>query len=215
MKRNHGIWIVISAILIAGVCFTGFTRKFVSRQNLIQPETVAIESFTAETSMESANRPDTRLMSQEEESLPTLEITPLGPLSGETDVPATAGAVQNRYEQRLAEIDARVEQYRTKNQGTTANTIKVNAEYELRLWETELDVIVGTLSDVLSEEKSEAFMNEQKNWLRDREAKAMEASRKHEGSALESAEYTTSLAKQTRSRVYALVGEYRQVLESE
>ena len=214
MKSNHGIWMAISAILIVGVCFTGFTRKLVSRPNEVSPELVVQESLTEETIIETAVSPDARVMTPAKETQ-TLEITPLGPLSGTDDVQAAAGSVQYRYEQRLAEIDAQIVQYRTKNQGTTANAMKVNAEYELRLWETEMDVIVDTLSDNLSSENSEILMNEQKVWLRDREAEAMEASRKHVGSALESVEYTTSLAVQTRSRVYTLAGDYRKTLETD
>lgn len=214
MKRNRGIWIAISVILIAGICFTGFTRQFVSRENETLPETLLAESLIEEPSAGPVALPETRQLLPGEE-VPTLEITPLGPSSAAADVEAAAGALQSRYEQRLADIDAQIVQYRAKNQGTTANAMKVNAEYELRLWETELDEIVDTVSDQLNAEDSEAFMNEQKTWLRDREVQAMEASRKYEGSALESVEYTTSLAGQTRSRVYTLVIEYQQVLETE
>ena len=214
MKRNHGIWIAIGVILIAGICFTGFTRQFVSRENETLPETVLAESSIEEPSAASAASPESRQLTPGEESAATLEITPLGPSSAAADVEA-AGVVLGRYEQRLAEIDAQIVQYRAKNQGTTANAMKVNAEYELRLWETELDVIVDTVSDELPPESSETFMNEQKVWLRDREVQAMDASRRHEGSALESVEYTVSLAEQTRSRVYSLAREYQQILEAE
>lgn len=219
MKRDQRIWMVIALILVVGVCFTGFTRRLVDRQETAPAELNITENTVGPGGPAAADKEPSAFAAQapaaaETVSETTLSITPVAPaVRSAADAAADTPDGKHRYLQRLAELDTQIEQNRASNKDKTTNTLKVNAEYELRVWETEMDAVLEILSARLNTEKYEDLLAGQRVWIRERESVAMEASRKHSGSALESVEYTASLSEQTRNRVYTIVDEFRQMLE--
>lgn len=235
MKRNYRIWLTIVLIMIAGVGATTFTGRFVRRQET--NGSAAADTKTAVTAEPEAVAklpgllPPEAGMAADNASIPasdpgagasakgfggesaTVAIPPIGIPAEASETSADMTGIKTRHELRLEEIDAQIAQYRMENQDSTSNAMKVNAEYELRLWETEMDLLLDALSSRLNEDKYEDLLQEQREWSKEMESRAVEASRKYAGNALESVEYTVSLAAQTRDRVYMIVAGYRQILE--
>ncbi len=122
--------------------------------------------------------------------------------------------VQISYKTRLEELDAQIERNRrADSEKSVANSAKVRAENELKLWEAELDGILKALAERLDSTQVEALYTEQREWRREKEAKALEAGKRQSGSTLEEVEYSVSLAESTRTRAYELVKEYEAVLK--
>lgn len=118
------------------------------------------------------------------------------------------------HKARLEELDAQIERNRAADaEKPVGNSVKARSENELKLWEAELDGIMKALETRLGSEDIEKLYAKQREWRRDRDAKALEASKKQNGSSLEEVEYTVSLTVSTRSRAYELVKEYEAVLE--
>lgn len=118
------------------------------------------------------------------------------------------------YKTRLEELDTQIERNRAADaEKPVGNSVKARSENELKLWEAELDGIMKALETRLGSEDIEKLYAKQREWRRDRDAKALEASKKQNGSSLEEVEYTVSLTVSTRSRAYELVKEYEAVLE--
>lgn len=135
--------------------------------------------------------------------------------SMETIQGAEAKTVQapNTYLIRLEELDAQIAKNRATDSENTANySMKARAESSQKLWETELEGITEALKLQLTADEQEAFIGAQREWYRERDAKAIEASKKQSGSSLEEIEYTVSIAESTRARAYELVKEYEAVL---
>lgn len=227
MKRDLRIWMVIALILIVGIGSTSYTRQLVDRQETMDTE------FEMPGNMEIRQLPEGRAageppVSESEpavlaapaqaspaaEPVPetTLAIPPVGLAEGASD--SAADETKHHYIKKLEALDAQIVQNRAGNKDQTTNTLKATADYELRVWETEVDLILDTLAGQLGSEEYERLLTEQRTWIREREQAAMEASGKHAGSALESVEYATSLAEQTRGRVYSLADQYPEQLET-
>lgn len=225
MKRNQGIWAIIIVIILIGIGSTSVMNRFVTKQgeNVLDGSAGLGLSQSARSEMAELS-PDKTLKSNEtvaEAGLPadtySIEETTLAipPIAAAGAVAETLAEGTSKHLQHLEELDAQIAVNRAANKEATTSTMKVNAEYELRLWETEMETIVEVLSRQLSAENYEDFLTQQRSWLRERETQAMEASKKRSGSALESVEYTASLAEQTRSRVYAIAEEYKRLLEEQ
>ena len=117
------------------------------------------------------------------------------------------------YKTRLEELDAQIERNRKADaEKSVANSAKVRAENELKLWEAELDGIIKALAERLEPAQVEALYTKQREWRREKETKALEDGKRQGGSALEEVGYSVSLAESTRARAYELVDEYEAVL---
>lgn len=235
MKGNYRIWLTMALILIAGVGATTFTGRFVSRRETNVSAAADTNTAVTAESEAAAGQPGPPQaggrIAAENASMPasgsgagalaegsggesaTVAIPPVGIPAQSSETSENMIGIKTRHELRLEELDAQIAQYRLENQDSTSNAMKVNAEYELRMWETEMDLLLDALSTRLHEDKYEDLQQEQREWSKEMEARAVEASRKYAGSALEGVEYTVSLAAQTRDRVYTIVSGYRQILE--
>lgn len=121
--------------------------------------------------------------------------------------------LQVSYKSRLEELDAQIERNRKADaEKSVANSVKARAENELKLWEAELDGIMKALEERLDSTQIENLYAEQREWRREKEAAALEAGKRQNGSALEEVGYSVSLADSTRKRAYELVEEYGAVL---
>ena len=71
--------------------------------------------------------------------------------------------------------------------------------------------MLGTLKECLDEQQQDTLMQQQRDWMRNREGQAVDASKKQRGTSMEEVSYNRSLAELTRARAYELAeiyGEY-------
>jgi len=128
------------------------------------------------------------------------------------DPPMMETEPENRYRNRLEELDAQIAKNHAASGDTTANSLKAAAENERKLWEAELNRILDALEQQFSAEQEDELFKEQKEWIRERENTAVAVSKKQSGSAMEEVEYNISLAETTRTRAYELAEQYASVL---
>ena len=117
------------------------------------------------------------------------------------------------YRARLDELDLQIQKMWSEETESTTYSMKTAAENELKLWDSELNNIYNDILNRLNEEEKEALVLEEREWMKNRDAKAVEAAKKSAGGTLEGLEYTMSLAASTRQRAYELASIYEQVSE--
>ncbi len=125
-------------------------------------------------------------------------------------------STENPYLIRLQELDAQIRKNRD-SQGTAAAGAVLSREAasgELKLWETELNAIYDAAADRLDDRKTEELIAGQREWLKKRDAAAVEAAKNSAGGSRESVEYTVSLTESTRARAYELAETYGNVLSA-
>ena len=133
-------------------------------------------------------------------------------ISSSAQVSATKQPGNQDILERLEELDRQIEKKRSTKQDTTANSAKAVAESERKLWENELNQLLNGLRRHMSSDTWDAFMKDQNEWIRSREAMAVDALSGNSGSAMQELEYTRSLAEITRDRAYELAEEYYDLL---
>lgn len=219
--KNKGIWIVILLILITGMISTSYTRNYVKEQG--QAVVTAAEAGPEATPVAEIAA-DSRMMAEPEMYMEVIPETATEPQMNDSAakmevlVQAEAVAVPpdpSSLLTRLEELDAQIAKNHAADQENSKNySVKARAESELKLWEAELESIITTLNDRLDSDKQEELAKKQREWYRQRETKAIEASGKKNTSSLAELEYTFSLVSATRERAYELANEYEQVPES-
>lgn len=115
------------------------------------------------------------------------------------------------YRSRLNELDLQIQRIRSEETESTTYSMNTAAENELKLWDSELNTIYNDILNYLDEEQKRQLVTEEREWMRERDAKAVEAAKKSAGGTLEGLQYTASLAESTRARAYELADFYEQV----
>lgn len=119
------------------------------------------------------------------------------------------------HHKRLMELDAQIQKVREEETESTTYSMKTAAENELKLWDSELNTIYNDILDLLDEEETKEMIKQEREWMKERDALAVEAAKRSAGGTLEGLEYTASLAESTRQRAYELADLYTQLLEEE
>lgn len=140
----------------------------------------------------------------------------ISPLSGvletiyeEENVAATTIVEQKEvYLKRLDELSAQIDKMWKADTDATSNSMKQTADYELKMWDNELNKIYQDVRTSLNEADAEALKQTELQWIKDRDARALAASKQVGNSSLESLEYTRTLAAITKARTYELVDIY-------
>lgn len=117
------------------------------------------------------------------------------------------------YQARLAELDSQIQKIREEGTESTTYSMKAAAENELKLWDSELNAVYNDILKRMSTDEAEKLVTEEREWMKKRDAMAVEAAKKSAGGTLEGLEYTASLAMSTRERAYQLADLYVQVTE--
>lgn len=133
-----------------------------------------------------------------------------GPLEAYEDY-AIAEETRVNYRSRLDELDLQIQRIRSEETESTTYSMNTAAENELKLWDSELNTIYNDILNYLDEEEKRQLVTEEREWMRERDAKAVEAAKKSAGGTLEGLQYTASLAESTRTRAYELADFYEQV----
>ena len=142
-------------------------------------------------------------------------ISPLTGVNESDAVIADNSKTLEGYRKKLSEIDSLVQNMQSAEAGSNTDSLKNVADYEYRLWDTELNRIYQSLLEGMTEEESEALRAEEREWIRTRDLAAKKAAAKYGGGTMESLEYTASLSASTRSRAYELLDSYGDYLEQE
>lgn len=122
-------------------------------------------------------------------------------------------AGRSKYRIRLEELDAQIKKNREEGREPTTYAMKSSAYNELKLWDSELNLIYNDILKLLSKSDAADLVAEERQWMKDRDSMAVEAAKKFAGGTLEGVEYTASLANTTRERAYQLAEVYEQVSE--
>lgn len=164
------------------------------------------------------------VLEQKEDVPATVAISPLE--TAAVNLPEQGAGSQaedlsedNPYRRRLQELDTRIQKNREnrnssggRNASGGSSAAKNQASDELWLWDSELNSIYSELLKRLGDEQAESLVTSQREWLRTRDAQAVEAAKNSAGGSRESVDYTSSLAESTRTRAYELVSLYGSVL---
>lgn len=116
------------------------------------------------------------------------------------------------YKKRLEDLNTQIKKLRSEESGSNVYSIKTSAETELKMWEGEMNTIYNALLECLSEEDAAALVQEQQEWLKNREAQAADNSGKN-SAGMEGIEYTAAMVSLTKDRAYELADRYEEANE--
>lgn len=129
-----------------------------------------------------------------------------GPASAieSAQMPVTEGLGEdNAVVTRLKELDAEIEKNDSEND-SSSYSMNEKVESEWKLWQAELDLLLNGLENVLTEAEFSQLFQEQKEWMKERESRAIASSQGKTSAYSEEVQYTLSLCADTRERAYEL-----------
>ncbi|MCA1040063.1 DUF1311 domain-containing protein [Bacillus infantis] len=118
----------------------------------------------------------------------------------------TENSLKEEYLQKLNASKKEADALEAADSSTYALKKVENDRWEI--WDDRLNEIYGVLQDRLPAEEMESLREEQRDWLKERDARALEASLKYKGGTQEHLEYVAVLANLTEERCYELVETY-------
>lgn len=145
----------------------------------------------------------------------TVILSPLETTSSQNSSQQEVAVKPSYYRNRLSELDAQIQKNKenqTSNSSNTSSLTQSSAASELKLWDNELNVIYDEIIDRLDEKQAGELVEEERQWMKERDRLAAEAAKAFSGDAKESVEYTASLAESTRIRAYELLEAYEYLL---
>lgn len=119
------------------------------------------------------------------------------------------------YRKKLEDVDRIIKEMRENDTSTNTDSAKKAAEYEYRLWDSELNRIYQAVISSMTESEAEKLRGEERTWIRDRDQSARQAAARCKGGTMESLEYTASLSVSTRERAYELLETYEAFLDEQ
>lgn len=215
--KNKGIWYVIAGIVVVGIVITICNSLFMGRQKstvMSEPMMNQMERSVGERS--APQEPAEVKTAAGAEQMTVEETVVISPLETQASVPDAPESVLIEetgvnYRSRLDELDLQIQRIRSEGTESTTYSMKTAAENELKLWDSELNTIYNDILTYLDEEETQKLIAEEREWMKERDAKAVESAKKFAGGSLEGLEYTASLAESTRRRAYALADFYEEV----
>lgn len=144
-------------------------------------------------------------------------ISPLETNASRNDSQKDETEKPSYYRNRLTELDVQIRKSR-ESQASSGTNLNSNSQTqnsvsgELKLWDNELNVIYDEVLSRLDEKQAGELVEEERQWMKERDRLASEAAKASSDDAQESVEYTASLAESTRLRAYELVNAYEYLL---
>lgn len=184
----------------------GNKKFFITMLALVGVILAACGKTTDGTASSSDNLPSNNDSTQTEESdSSSNEDTATEP----NDKEDTSNSLKDEYLVKLNEMDKKDREVPadTSKASTTVELEKEEAE-RLDRWDEALNEIYSVLNEQLSAEEMEQLREEQRDWIKERDQKAKEASLKYEGGTMEGLEYVATQASVTKDRCYELVAKY-------
>lgn len=179
-------------------------------------ETTAASPLTASVQVNSASSDTGETGGSAADGKDAKETLLISPISGlpevvkdETEEISSLSADEQKeaYLKRLDDLNTQIDKL-WKDTEATSTAMKQTAEYELKMWDNELNKIYQEYRAILDEADAEALRQVELQWIKDRDAKALAASKQVSNGTLESLEYTRTLAEATKARTYELVEQY-------
>lgn len=144
-------------------------------------------------------------------------ISPLETNASQSDSQKDETEKPSYYRNRLTELDVQIRKSR-ESQASSGTNLNSNSQTqnsvsgELKLWDNELNVVYDEILSRLDEKQAGELVEEERQWMKERDRLASEAAKASSDDAQESVEYTASLAESTRLRAYELVNAYEYLL---
>lgn len=144
-------------------------------------------------------------------------ISPLETNASQSDSQKDETEKPSYYRNRLMELDVQIRKSR-ESQTSSGTNLNSNSQTqnsvsgELKLWDNELNVVYDEILSRLDEKQAGELVEEERQWMKERDRLASEAAKASSDDAQESVEYTASLAESTRLRAYELVNAYEYLL---
>lgn len=145
----------------------------------------------------------------------TVILSPLETTSSQNSSQQEGAVKPSYYRNRLSELDAQIQKNKENQNANSSNTSSLtqsSAASELKLWDNELNVIYDEIIGRMDEKQAGELVEEERQWMKERDRLAAEAAKAFSGDAKESVEYTASQAESTRLRAYELVETYEYLL---
>ncbi|WP_240050779.1 lysozyme inhibitor LprI family protein [Metabacillus litoralis] len=114
--------------------------------------------------------------------------------------------MKEKYVKKINETKSEVEKLEATDSSTYA--LKKVEDDRWEIWDKLLNEIYGALKEQLSAEEMDQLKEEQRNWIKNRDERALEASLKYKGGTQEHLEYSAVSANITEERCYELVEDY-------
>ena len=184
MKKYILIWLLVIAILSTG-CAAG---KIDESQPA--PSTTA---GTTESTTEATTEP-------------TTEATEETTSATETTAPEDTEPADNGLSDYLAAIEEQSNQLKAALQDETMTQAELNSKAQelYQLWDDALNDLWGKLQDQLPDDEFDRLLDEQLQWIDDKEAAVEEAGKAYEGGSIYPLIVNTEAAQITEDRVYEL-----------
>ncbi|MEG2349093.1 MAG: lysozyme inhibitor LprI family protein [Hungatella sp.] len=207
--KNKSLWFVIVGIIAIGILITAYTNSFLKNQPIRESMSSEISIEEVPISIPDSSEKSSVMISPLETAAAILETETAAPERGRG---RTLGSEETlNYRARLDELDVQIQRIRGEMTDPTAYALKTAAENEYKLWDSELNTIYNAVMKHLKEEEAVKLVSQERDWMKNRDAAAVEAAKKSNGGNLEGLEYTASLAASTRERAYELAMLYEQV----
>lgn len=116
------------------------------------------------------------------------------------------GSLKEEYLEKLNNTKKEAEELEATDSSTYALKKVENDRWEL--WDDLLNEIYGVLKDQLPSQEMDQLREEQRNWIKYRDDRALAASQKYKGGTQEHLEYVSVLVNLTEVKCYELVANY-------
>ncbi len=189
------IMVPIAALLLLAACNNSATESSTSANKEPENNSVSQNEMQENTNTESAEAANTNNTNTTE---------------SEKDSGANADKVSQK-EEYLTKLNAKkkeMDELRNNPEDDSTYAMKKVEGERYKAWDDLLNEIYGVLQKQLSSEEMEQLKQEQREWIKNRDSKAKEASLKYEGGTMEQLEYVAVLADLTEERCFALVEGY-------
>lgn len=197
MRKN-----IITTLLLSSVLVAGCGNNEVNSGNGSAPEQTAQAATAAPAATETAE-PVMTPAATAEATMPAAT-----PETATETSPVPDESMRQVYFDKLEAIEAGLKDLKAlSDEGTTASmTEAATKEYER--WDIALNEIYQVLIKQLPEDDMNKLREEQRNWIKERDAAADQAAKQYEGGTMAGLEYAATLAGVTKERSYKLVEMY-------
>lgn len=173
-------------------------------QNSNSPKNTNNDSSIGETTEESPSN-DTDDNNESEEAGTSDD----SPVKEEAPSANRSASLKDEYGKKLSDTKKEVEEAQLNDPGDTSTYALKKIEGDrYELWDELLNDIYSVLKEQLPADEMVQLREEQRNWIKQRDDSAKEASLKYEGGTAEQLEYVAVLANLTEERCYELVEIY-------
>jgi uncharacterized protein YecT (DUF1311 family) len=200
MKLGHRWFMTLTlSALIMGACQNSSSNANTNDQSLNETDETpekTTENNSSEDSASSNDIQDNQDQAPEENN------------EQEDSGSGTKDGMKEKYLNDLNALKKEIEASQQNSDATTTPEMEEEESVRLNKWDVKLNEIYGVLTEQLPEKEMDQLREEQRNWIKQRDAQAKEASLKYEGGTMESLEYIATQASLTRERCFALVAAY-------